>query len=179
MLLSRVPVLDKGFVAKVDSSMPAEKLNEIAETYHKRLDGGFLSFDTASLTVLMKCPLFVQLNLSTFNLQIKSLPLDSESLEVYLPSVGEIGGRSLQVNTDIAEDMKRSSVALLMNHSAYQADGCDKFISQILTPINTYTTILVHGMYNDWGRYTGQANAPAPIAAYIAAVHQILRAEWR
>jgi hypothetical protein len=66
-----------------------------------------------------------------------------------------------------------------MNHKAYQADGCDRFMSQILTPINTYTTILIHGMYNDWSRFISQNNAPAPIAAYIIAVGQLLKAEWQ
>jgi hypothetical protein len=52
-------------------------------------------------------------------------------------------------------------------------------MSQILTPINTYTTILVHGMYNDWSRFLSQNGSPAPIAAYIIAVDKLIKAEWQ
>lgn len=177
LLLNQIPVLDKGFVAKYDTSCDGSKLNELAVEFFKRLDGKFLA-DIASLTVIIKCPLFVQLNLSTFGLRITNLPT-SEALEVYLPNVGEIGAPELSVNQDIADDMTRTSAALLMNHKTYQTDGCNRFMSQILTPINTYTTIIVHGMYNDWCKYIAQNNAPASIAAYINAINQVLRAEWQ
>lgn len=179
ILLSKIPVLDKGFVATYDTSCNSTKLNELAVEFYKRLDGKFLC-ENSSLTVMMKCPLFIQLNLSQFNLRITNLPnIGSDELESYCPNSGEIGSGDFQVCNDISEDMKRASSALLMNHKAYQADGCDRFMSQILTPINTYTTILVHGMYNDWSRFISQNNAPAPIAAYIIAVGQLLKAEWQ
>ena len=179
ILLSKIPVLDKGFVATYDTSCSSVKLNELAVEFYKRLDGKFLC-ENSSLTVMMKCPLFIQLNLSQFNLRITNLPnIGSDELECYCPNPGEIGSGDFQVCNDISEDMKRTSSALLMNHKAYQADGCDRFMSQILTPINTYTTILIHGMYNDWSRFISQNNAPAPIAAYIVAVGQLLKAEWQ
>lgn len=179
ILLNKVPVLDKGYVAKFDSSGGSNKLNEIAVEHFKRLDGKFLT-DISSLTLMFKCPLFVQLNLSIFGFRIITLPnVGSDQLEVYLPNIGEIGSPKLDVNQDIADDMARTSAALLMNHKAYQTDGCNRFMSQILTPINTYTTILVYGMYNDWSRYISQAGAPASIASYIDAASQIMKAEWQ
>ena len=178
ILLNKVPVLDKGFVAKFDSSCNGVKLNEIAVEYFKRLDGKFLT-DLSSLTLMIKCPLFVQLNLSTFHLKITTLPNINSELESYIPNVGEIGSASLSANQDIAANIEQTSAALLMNHQAYQADGCNRFMAQILTPINTYTTILVHGMYNDWCSYLAQGNAPASITAYINAVDQIMKAEWQ
>lgn len=179
LLLNKIPVLDKGFVALFDSSCNGSKLNELAVEYFKRLDGKFLA-DVSSMTLLVKCPLVVQLNFSTFGFKVTNLPnVGSDKVESYLPNVGEIGAPELQVSQAIADDIARSSAALLMNPKAYQADGCDRFVSQILTPINTYTTILVHGMYNDWCKYVSQNNAPACIAAYIHATNQIMQAEWR
>lgn len=179
ILLNRVPVLDKGFVATYDSSCNSNKLNELAVEFYKRLDGKFLA-ENSTLTVMMKCPLFIQLNLSQFNLRVTNLPnVGSDELDTYCPNPGEIGAGDFRVCQDISDDMKRTSIALLMNHKAYQVDGCNRFISQILTPINTYTTILVHGMYNDWNRFVSQNNAPAPIAAYTLAVDQLLKAEWQ
>jgi hypothetical protein len=179
ILLNRIPCLDKGWVATYDTSCNSEKLNELAVEFYKRLDGGFLK-ENSSLAVIMKCPLFIQLNLSQFNLRVTNLPnIGSDELESYYPNVGEISGTDLRTSQDIADDMVRTSAALLMNHKAYQADGCNRFLSQILTPINTYTTILVNGMYNDWSRFISQSGAPAPIAAYMVAVDQLLKAEWR
>ena len=179
LLLSKIPVLDKGFVARVDSGCSGVKLNELAVEYFKRLDGKFLAPDLSSLTLLIKCPLFVQLNLSTCRIQVTNLPYAAPAQpEVYLPNVGEIGAPSLEVSRGIADDIARTSSALLMNPKAYQADGCDRFVAQILTPLNTYTTVLVHGMYNDWCRFISQSGVPASIAAYINAVDQILKAEW-
>lgn len=179
ILLSKIPVLDKGFVATYDTSCNSEKLNELAVEFYKRLDGKFLA-ENSTLTVMMKCPLFIQLNLSQFNLRVTNLPnVGSDELESYCPNEGEIGSGDFRVCQDISDDMKRTSIALLMNHKAYQVDGCNRFMSQILTPINTYTTILVHGMYNDWCRFVSQSNTPAPIAAYTLAVDQLLKAEWR
>ena len=73
LLLNRIPVLDKGFVATYDTSCDGRKLNELSVEFYKRLDGKFLA-DTSSLTLMIKCPLFIQLNLSTFGLRITNLP---------------------------------------------------------------------------------------------------------
>lgn len=178
LFLTKIPVLDKGFVALVDSNCNSIKLNEVAVEYFKRLDGKFLA-DISSMTLIVKCPLFVQLNFSTFGLKVTNLPYPGHEVETYLPNVGEVGASSLEASQDIADDMTRTSAALLMNPKAYQADGCDRFISQILTPLNTYTTILVYGMYNDWCKFVSQNNAPNCIVAYTDAIHQIMRAEWQ
>jgi hypothetical protein len=178
ILLNHIPVLDKGFVATYDTSCNSEKLNALAVEFYKRLDGKFLA-ENSTFTVMIKCPLFIQLNLSQFNLRVTSLPnIGSDELESFYPHPGEIGANDLQTCQDISDDMKRTSVALLMNHKTYQTDGCNRFMSQILTPINTYTTILVHGLYNDWCRFISQNNAPAPIAAYMLAVDHLIKAEW-
>ena len=178
LLLNQIPCLDKGFVAKFDSSCSSAKLKDLAVEYFKQLDGRFLAPDNSTLTLLVKCPLFVQLNFSTFGLRVTNLP-NTGPIEAYLPNVGEVGSSKLGASQDIADDIARTSAALRMNPKAYQADGCNRFISQLLTPINTYTTILVHGAYNDWCRFASQSSAPGPIAAYIDAVTQIMKAEWQ
>lgn len=176
LLLNKIPVLDKGFVATYDTGNNSVKLNALAVEHFKVLDGKFLA-DSSSLTLVIKCPLFMQLNLSQWGFRITPLPTQGD-LEAYIPNVGEIGAKSLEESTNIEDDMKRTSAALFMNHKAYTYDGCNRFLSQILTPINTYTTILVHGMYNDWNRFVSQNNTPAPIASYVQAVASILKAEW-
>jgi hypothetical protein len=177
MLLNKIPTLDKGYVAFISSSCNFDKCNEVAMEFFKRDDSQFLK-ELSTLTLAIKCPLFLQLNLSTHGFKIISAP-PSEEVEAYLPNEGEIGSPDLGTNRDIVSNIKASTEALLINPKAFQYDGCDRFISQILTPLNTYTTLIVHGSYNDWKRFCNQQKVPGPTKSYIKAITQIVNAEWR
>lgn len=176
MLLNKIPCLDKGYVAHISSSCASEKLNDVAMEFFKKDDSLFLR-DLSALVLVIKCPLFFQLNLSTFDFKIVSVPVTD--VEAYCPNVGEIGGPDLETSRNIAASIKMTSDALLLNPKAYQEDGCDRFISQVATPLNTYTTLLVQGSYNEWKRFCNQQRLPAPTKSYIKAITQIMNAEWR
>jgi len=176
MLLNKIPCLDKGYVAQIASSCPSERLNNVAMEFFKRDDSQFLR-EISTLTLVIKCPLFVQLNLSTHDFKIISTPV--VDLETYNPNLGEVGASDLETSRNIAANIKMTSDALLINPKAYQEDGCDRFLSQILTPINTYTTLIVHGSYNEWKRFCNQQRVPSPTKSYIKAITQIMNAEWR
>jgi hypothetical protein len=176
MLINKLPCLDKGYVAYLDSSGNSSKLKDVALEFFKRTDGKFLT-DLSTLTVVMKCPLFVQLNLSTVGLKIISVP--ASEVEAYVPNVGEIGSPNHETNKTIAEDMYRTTEALLINPRAYQHDGCERFVSQVMTPISAYTTLIVHGSYNEWRRFCDQNGMPSSTAAFANAVKQIMSMEWR
>lgn len=176
MLLNKIPCLDKGHVALISSSCDSQRLNEVAMEYFKRSDSSFLR-ELSTMTLVIKCPLFVQLNLSKYGFKIVSAPVTEG--ETYCPNVGEIGSPDLDTNRNIAANIKMSAEALLLNPQAYQDDGCDRFISQVLTPINLYTTLIVHGSYNDWKKFCNQPKVPAPMKSYIKAVSQIMDAEWK
>ena len=176
MLLNRIPCLDKGYVALISSSCTTDRLNEVSREFFKKDDSKFLR-EMSTLTVVVKCPLFVQLNLSTHNLRIISTLV--EEVEAYVPNVGEIGAPNLETSNGISANIKMTTDALLINPKAYQLDGCERFISQVMTPINTYTTLLVHGSYNEWRRFCSQQHVPAPMKDYIKGITQIMNAEWR
>ena len=176
MLVNKIPCLDKGYVAYLDSSGNSSKLKNIALEFFKKTDSKFL-YDLSSLTVVIKCPLFVQLNLSQFGLKIINTP--QSQLEAYCPSVGEIGSPDHATNKHIQDDILKTTEALHINPKAYQADGCDHFVAQVLTPISTYTTLIVHGSYNEWRRFVVQVNAPVSLTAYINAIEQIMNMEWK
>lgn len=176
MLLNKIPCLDKGYVALLEVSCNGVKLGDIAREFFKKDDSKFLR-DLGSLTLVMKCPLFVQLNLSTYKLKIITTAPDE--IEAYVPNVGEIGGSNVNTNREISENIKATTDALLINPAAYQEDGCDRFISQVLTPISVYQTIIVQGSYEDWKRFCEQQRAPTPLKAYIKAVTQIANVEWK
>lgn len=176
MLLNKIPCLDKGYVALIDSSCDTAKLNDVAMEFFKKDDSKFLR-EIATLTLAIKCPLFLQLHLSTYALNIITVPVNE--LEAYCPNVGEIGGPDVHTNREMAENMKATTDALLINPDAYQKDGCDRFTSQILSPISTYTTLIVHGPYNEWKKFCEQPRLPAAMKAYVKAVTQIANVEWR
>ena len=176
MLLAKIPCLDKGWVAQISNSCNSEKLNDVAMEFFKRDNSHFLR-DISTLTLAIKCPLFVQLNLSTHEFKIVSASVGE--VETYNPNVGEIGAPDLETSRNISANIKATSDALSINPKAYQEDGCDRFISQVATPINTYTTLIVHGEYNEWKRFCEQPRVPAPMKSYVKAITQIMNMEWR
>jgi hypothetical protein len=176
MLLSRIPVLDKGYVALIDSCNTTAKLRDMGQEFF----GGEYPVsleELGSMTVAMKCPLFVQLYLSKFNLRM--INADSGNPECYIPNPGEIAARERLDCEAISDDIHRTADALLINPKAYQADGCDRFVSQVLTPISVYTTIIIKGDYSEWCKVAYQSGLPSPIQAYAGSLQQIIESEWK
>lgn len=178
MLLNKIPVLDKGYVALIDSCNTTSKLRDIGTEFF----GG--EYPTSlenlgSMTVAVKCPLFVQLFLSKFNLKVINAE-QSGPLHAYIPNPGEVGSPERSSNEAISDDIARTTDALLINPKAYQADGCDRFISQLVTPVNIYTTVIVQGSYKEWCEIAyQQAFLPEPIKQYTIVLQQIIEAEWK
>lgn len=178
MLLSKIPVLDKGYVALLDSCNTTKKLREIGQEFY----GG--EYPTAieelgNLTLALKCPLFVQLTLSKYSFKvIDANNPTTTTIEAYIPSAAAIQASDVGTSQDISDDILRTTEALSINPRAYQADGCDRFVSQVLTPINVYTSLIVQGSYSEWCKFAYQDRLPEPIRQYAAAVRQIIESEW-
>jgi hypothetical protein len=170
MLLNKIPVLDKGYVALIDSCNTTQKLRDIGTEFYSGEYPVELE-EIGYLTLVIKCPLFFQLYLSKFNLSIIDANNPNQEHEAYIPNPGEIGCRERLDSEAISDDI---------NPLAYQADGADRFISQVITPINVYTTLIVSGKYNDWCKLLNvRKNGPKPILEYIKAIEQIITAEWK
>lgn len=177
MLLNKIPVSDSGYVALLDSSNTTSKLREIGKEFYGGEYPTSLE-ELGTMTVVMKCPLFVQLYLSKFNLKV--INADSGSTqEAYIPSAAAIAANEAGTSQDIADDILRTTDALIINPKAYQADGCDRFVSQVLTPISTYTTLIVSGGYSEWCKAAYQSKLPLPIGEYAKAIGQIIEGEWK
>lgn len=178
MLLNKIPVLDKGYVALLDSSMTTSKLKSIgAEFFGGEYPVALEEYGT--LTLVMKCPLFVQLTLTKYQFRVinSSSSLD---LEAYLPNSTEVGSLNRLDSEAISDDIRRTTDALLINPKSYQSDGADRFISQIITPLNVYTTLVIQGSYSEWCKFAyQQAFVPVPIKAYLEVIKQIIEVEWK
>ena len=177
MLLSKIPVLDKGYVALIDSCNTTSKLREIGTEFFGGEYPTSLE-DLGSMTVVIKCPLFFLMHLSKFNLRVIDANT-SGKLDAYLPNAGEVGAPERLDSEAIADDIARTTDALIVNPKAYQADGADRFVSQLTTPINVYTQIIVAGSYSEWCKLAFQKKLPGPIEAYTTALEQIITTEWK
>ena len=177
MLLNKIPVLDKGYVALIDSCNTTSKLREIGAEFYGGEYPTSLE-ELGSMTVAIKCPLFFQLFLSKFKLKVID-GNNSTALEAYIPHPGEVGTPERLDAEAISDDISRTTDALLINPTAYQADGCDRFISQLTTPINIYTTLIVSGSYGEWCKLAYQKKLPGPISAFCSALGQIIECEWK
>lgn len=176
MLLNKIPVLDKGFVALISSSNTTQTLRDLGYSIFNGEYPPVLE-ELGTMTLLLKCPLFFQLYLSKFNMKV--IDANSGTLEAYTPDPGHIGAKERLDNEAIAGDISRTTNALLINPTAYQADGCDRFMSQLTTPISVYTSLIVQSSYSEWRKLAYAANLPRPVEAFCIAIAQIIEAEWK
>lgn len=181
MLLNKIPVLDQGYVALISSAMSHKVYSDTVDEFFGAVDN--VSLHRLSFaTLVFKAPLFVQMHLGQHGVKIvhaRPANQSSDSLGAYLPNHGEIAGPDLESNRAIADDIERTTAALLINPASYRADGADRFISQIILPISTYTTFLVGATLEDWQKFYRMKSVPTPIRSYADAVEQIIKAEWK
>lgn len=178
MLLNKLPVLDKGYVALIDSCNTTQKLRDIDQEFFFGTYPTVLE-ELGSLTLVMKCPLFVQLDLSKFAFKIINTENANVDPEAYIPSPIQLGRMDREIAQAISDDIARTTAALIINPRSYQADGVDPFVAQVLSPINLYTTLIVQGTYKEWCAYAYVRKVPGPIKAYTMAVQQIIDSEWK
>lgn len=175
-LSNKIPVLDKGFVTLLSSSMDSKLFAEVSSQFMNGESVDSRILDANTVHMLVKCPLFVQLSFGDVGLTCFSQR--QSYIEIYSPTVNEIGAKTLKDSEDIAEHMKQTSDALIVNSQTYKMDGCDTFISQINSPISVYNVLLVTGTLSQYVKYCSKKNLPRSIEAYRAAIKDILLANW-
>ncbi len=177
MLLSKIPVLDAGFVAGVSFYLSDTEIQWLSEECYKfEITDALLSQPRAMLS--LKCPLFVNLWLANNGLQVNQRKQDGE-LETYKPTVADIKSGDHSLDADISQDINSTQAALLINPRAYQQDGCDRFIAQVNTPISVYNELVVSGSLIQWMQLIEADNLPGPIESYRRAIEEVLLAEWK
>ena len=176
MLLNKILVLDKGFIAPLQFNGGGRLLQELQDNYFKtRANVRLLNITSATLVI--KCPLFVQLSLSQCGLDIILTP--SNDVEAYIPDVSMVDGETLEDRENIAKYIKVTTEALLLNQKGMPMDGSSDFTSQLLTPITVYNEIIVHGNLKKWLFFLKQKNLPKEIELYRAHINALLETEWK
>jgi hypothetical protein len=175
-LLNQIPVLDKGFVAGLAFHMSDKDIEYVWIDLRR---GAFKAelLDMAQATLVIKCPLFVHLWLAEFSFTVVKCKQDGE-LDAYTPDVSDIQTGDLGLDRDIGQDIAATQAALLINPKAYRQDGCEKFISQVNTPISVYNQLVVSGSLKTWMDLVSTEKLPKPIEAYRKAIEDVLLTEW-
>jgi hypothetical protein len=176
MLLNETPVLDKGFVAPLEFSGSGKLIQHVQDAFFKTKTNMDL-LKICSATLVIKCPLFVQLNLSKYGFDIISTP--SEVIEAYIPDVSMIEAESLEDKERISEYMEATTEALLLNQKGLPMDGVSPFTAQLMTPITVYNRVIVHGSLSQWILFIKQGKTPKEISLYREAVFNCLSAQWK
>lgn len=181
MVFNEIPVLDKGFVAYVSSNMDSKILGKLSQHYFKGKVNPEL-FELASVTITMRCPIFVNLFLQRFNFKIISVNpahRSEDDIETYVPDQSSIKTKDCTEYEEIHKHMGYMAENLLVTHKGYLADKCDHFISQVNLPIGTYNEIIVHGSLAQWINFLNAKNLPIPLESYRKTCFDILKADFR
>jgi glutaredoxin 2 len=175
-MLNEIPVLDKGHVAMHSCSPTGQELFLLSKEFFRGQKDAKL-FDVAQLHIKVKCPLFVQMTFPEFGLRY-IIQRGTGKPEAFVPTVNQVNAMSLEASEAIQEDIQRTTEALLLNPKSYQTEHCDLFVSQVISPISVYNTLMVYGSLEQWNNYVSQVGLPAPIEAYRKAIDNIVMAEY-
>ena len=171
-----MPVLDKGWVAVLEFSGGGRMLQDLQDKYFKTKTNIKL-LKLASATLIMKLPLFVQLNLQKYGLDVITTP--SNDIEAYTPDVSMIDGDKLEDRENMANYIKATTEALILNSQGIPMDGGSDFTAQLLMPITVYNEIIVSGKLEQWINYLNQKNLPKEMELYRSQINGSLESEWR
>lgn len=175
-MLNEIPALDKGYVALLSCSMSGSSFLSLKKDFFRdKLDSRLLDIPVIHLKI--KCPLFVQLTFAEYSLKYITSRTQGRP-EAYIPTVADVKAVDLEASEAISQDIESTTNALLINPRAYQMEGCDLFISQVISPISVYNVIVVSGTLSQWLSYISQTNLPAPIEAYRARIEEAVMSEF-
>lgn len=176
MLLNKIPVLDKGWIAVLEFSGGGRILQDLQDEYFKTKTNIKL-LNLASATLVMKLPLFVQLNLQQYGLDVITTP--SDNIEAYIPDISMIDGNKLEDRQHMAKYIKATTEALILNSQGIPMDGGSDFTAQLLVPITVYNEVIVNGKLKQWISYLNQKSLPKEMGLYQSAIHGSLESEWK
>ena len=175
-LLNEHPVLDKGYVAQHSCAPSGLELTDLSKEFFRGKFDDRL-FNTTTVLLKIKCPLFVQLTFQERGLLAIAKRGDTKP-EAFIPNVSQVNAQNLEASEAIQRDIQQTTEALLLNPSAYQMEHCDLYISQVISPISLYNVLIVSGSLTQWMGYLTQQGLPVPIEAYRKAIENVLLAEY-
>jgi hypothetical protein len=108
-----------------------------------------------------------------------TLTCNKGEVECFEPTMSEVGAETPTIGQEIADDIKATSEALIINPKAYRADGCERTVSQVNSPVGLYNKTIVSGFLTNWNEFISNPNLPPLIEDYRAAIHELILAEYQ
>ena len=175
--LNRIPVLDHGYVRLVSAS-PTEK---VLDTIKRRAYRGATTpamIAMPSVTLEIRLPYAVLISLTSQAIRFTPY-LDMDVNLVLEPNEADIGSPSLEVSREIAASMKSTVNALVTNQHSYVADGCDRSIATITTPIAAYWEGVATAQLDTWIQVINTKGSPRLVQAYQIAIANAISTEFK
>lgn len=175
-MLNKIPVLDKGYIALHSCAPDGKDAVQLSKDFFRgNMDTRI--FDITHVNIQIKCPLFVQMTFPEHGLKYVVQRAQGNP-EAFVPTIAEVNAMSLEASQAIQADIEQTTAALLINPKAYQMEHCDLFVSQVISPISVYTTLMVSGNLSSWLSYIDQNAFPSSIESYRKAIHGAIFAEY-
>jgi hypothetical protein len=171
--LDKIPTNIDGHCKILAFSPTQEQFNQIL-VGHYRSKICKQNLDLFKITIEMKCPIMVRLNLG--RLQFYSSYYNNYE-ECHVPQISAIHGKDLETNKEMQEHMAFTIESLQMSRNAYELDGCNTFTSKLIMPLSTYTLGVVTGNLFEWLDFCYNKGAPHLIAQYQQTCLKIIKAE--
>lgn len=175
-VLNIIPVFIDGYVAKINASFERDDIRYLISDEFP-LGNKDTIIDMTTIHLEIKCPLFVKLMFPEFGLTILTKKQIGKPI-AFKPSPADVSANSLEVSKEIADDIKATTDALIINPKAYRTDGCDRNISQLNTPICVYSTCVVSGTLRNWMKLINYNNFPKLTNEYRKTIEGIINSEY-
>jgi hypothetical protein len=133
------------------------------------------AIELVTCTLKFKAPLFIRMGIVKESLTIVDIPKSFN--KVFIPDVSMIQSGNHELDAEIAEHIKQMAEVSVINIKGFQADGCDRFIAQTITPINVYIEFYAAITLSQMIRYS-QQKLPVPVQNYVDAINDIVTATW-
>jgi hypothetical protein len=146
--LNAISVYEHGFIAPLYTSFSESKVKELEMFAIHESNHGRLSAQWATMSFMIKVPLFVLTKLVNYEVKILFCKEDNE--QYYIPTEAEIVASDLETARLIKEDIASTTEALKVNPKAYMSDGCQPDAAHTITPISRYVVFLAEAKTRTW-----------------------------
>jgi hypothetical protein len=170
-----IPVLDKGYVKRVSSSLDLNSFRKFKQDVYKGIFKESL-LHVPQVVLEIKCPLFLTVSLASTNLKLHTAI--NGTTDFYEPTVDDIKSGNHEKDLEIHEHLVANIQATAINAQLYKEDGSNSFVSSIAAPIASYWVGYLIGSVADYRDFFNSKGAPLQILAYQRVIRDLVVTEY-
>jgi hypothetical protein len=165
----RVDVYD-GYMQMIGCNHDADMLKTISDEI-----GYSNALKLTIVSLKLRAPLFVRIGVSNYTLDTSDVPKSTG--KTFVPDVSMISSGNNVLDREIAEHIRHMSETATINVRDFQRDGCDRFVAQLVTPINTYVDFYATMTLDRLIKFS-KLKLPVPMQRYVEAAADIVCVTW-